>query len=567
MLKSIYNNYKKQARNTAVGWLLTSIMVVIFISFTIIMVEYAIPSKNIKLIIVLSIIYFCVNILRTITTFFEDLNGESFIKELEADYREKIYFKIQDLKENELDQIKAGEILENMLNDTKNIARFYSDGIIRSYCGGIVRLLGTIFVLMYLNVPIMIVVLFIYILGFVITNLFNKKSIEYTKLKRKINAKILNWSNDQIYGFSTIKILLIEGQRAKELSELIKEYNNTTNKLEKNIRTYTYLYEFIISFIIVFNVCYGSIGVVNGLISYGSLIVLVRYISTPETYAKWVIEGFQIRNLGKISYNRIMDLLNKKEEDIKIGEKIDVIEKIKFDNVNFSYDNRNNVLTKINIEANKGDKIALIGKTGCGKTSLVNLICRFYDLDSGEILINEKNYKNYSLESLRSKIGYIMQNVVIFDGTILENINYVNNDVSRDEIINICKKLKLHDKIIDLSNGYDTFITSDTDLLSTGEKQLLNFARVMVEKTEIIILDEATASLSYNSEMLIRNAIEEITKNKISFIIAHRLSTIKECSQILYLDKGKIIERGNHEELINKKSNYFQLLTKDSKAK
>ena len=567
MLKSIYNNYKKQARNTAVGWLLTSIMVVIFISFTIIMVEYAIPSKNIKLIIVLSIIYFCVNILRTITTFFEDLNGESFVKELEADYREKIYFKIQDLKENELNQIKAGEILENMLNDTKEIARFYSDGIIRSYCGGIVRLLGTIFVLMYLNVPIMIVVLFIYILGFVITNLFNKKSIEYTKLKRKINAKILNWSNDQIYGFSTIKTLLIEGQRAKELSELIKEYNNATNKLEKNIRTYTYLYEFIISFIIVFNVCYGSIGVVNGLISYGSLIVLVRYISTPETYAKWVIEGFQIRNLGKISYNRIMDLLNKKEEDIKIGEKIDVIEKIKFDNVDFSYDNRNNILTKINIEANKGDKIALIGKTGCGKTSLVNLICRFYDLDSGEILINEKNYKNYSLESLRSKIGYIMQNVVIFDGTILENINYVNNDVSRDEIINICKKLKLHDKIIELENGYDTFITSDTDLLSTGEKQLLNFARVMVEKPEIIILDEATASLSYNSEMLIRNAIEEITKNKISFIIAHRLSTIKECSQILYLDKGKIIERGNHEELINKKSNYFQLLTKDSKAK
>ncbi|MDO5002910.1 MAG: ABC transporter ATP-binding protein [bacterium] len=567
MLKSIYNDYKKQARNTAIGWFLTSIMVVVFISFTIIMVEYAIPSKDIKLIIVLSIIYFCVNILRTITTFFEDLNGESFVKELEADYREKIYFKIQDLKENELDQIKAGEVLENMLNDTKEIARFYNDGIIRSYCGGIVRLLGTIFVLMYLNVPIMIVVLFIYILGFVITNLFNKKSIEYTKLKRKINAKILNWSNDQVYGFSTIKTLLIEGQRARELSELINEYNDATNKLEKNIRTYTYLYEFIISLIIVFNVCYGSIAVVNGLISYGSLIVLVRYISSPETYAKWVIEGFQIRNLGKISYDKIIDLLNKKEEDIKIGEKIDVIEKIKFDNVDFSYDNRNNVLTKINIEANKGDKIALIGKTGCGKTSLVNLICRFYDLDSGKILINEKNYKNYSLESLRSKIGYIMQNVVIFNGTILENINYVNNNVSREEIINICKKLKLHDKIIDLENGYDTFITSDTDLLSTGEKQLLNFARVMVEKPEIIILDEATASLSYNSEMLIRNAIKEITKNKISFIIAHRLSTIKECSQILYLDKGKIIEQGNHKELIDKKGNYFQLLTKDSKVK
>ena len=274
MLKSIYNNYKKQARNTAIGWFLTSIMVVIFISFTIVMVEYAIPSKNIKLIIILSVIYFCVNIFRAITTFFEDINSESFIKKLEADYREKIYFKIQDLKESELDQIKTGEVLENILNDTKEMARFYSNGVVRSYCGGIVRLLGTIFILMYLNVPIMIVALFIYILGFIITYVFNKKSIEYIKLKRKINAKILNWSNDQIYGFSTIKTLLIESQRMKELSELIKEYNDVTNKLEKNIRTYTYLYEFIISFIIVFNVCYGSIGVVNGLISYGALTVL-----------------------------------------------------------------------------------------------------------------------------------------------------------------------------------------------------------------------------------------------------------------------------------------------------
>ena len=566
MLKSIYNNYKKQARNTAIGWFLTSIMVVIFISFTIVMVEYAIPSKNIKLIIILSVIYFCVNIFRAITTFFEDINSESFIKKLEADYREKIYFKIQDLKESELDQIKTGEVLENILNDTKEMARFYSNGVVRSYCGGIVRLLGTIFILMYLNVPIMIVALSIYILGFIITYVFNKKSIEYTKLKRKINAKILNWSNDQIYGFSTIKTLLIESQRMKELSELIKEYNDVTNKLEKNIRTYTYLYEFIISFIIVFNVCYGSIGVVNGLISYGALTVLVRYISSPETYAKWVIEGFQIRNLGRISYNKIMDLLNREEENIKIGEEIDTIKKIKFNNVDFSYDKKNKILTKINIEANKGDKIALIGKTGCGKTSLVNLICRFYDLSSGEILINEKDYKNYSLESLRSKIGYIMQNVVIFDGTILDNINYVNNDVSREEIINICKKLKIHDKIINLENGYDTFITSDTDLLSTGEKQLLNFARVMVEDPEIIILDEATASLDIENELAVKQAIANLLKEKKTVVmIAHTLSIVKNADQILVMGDGRIAESGTHEELLAKGGKYAAMWNAEQK--
>ena len=168
--------------------------------------------------------------------------------------------------------------------------------------------------------------------------------------------------------------------------------------------------------------------------------------------------------------------------------------------------------------------------------------------------------------SYKNKLPGKSKKIEIY-GTILDNINYVNNDVSREEIINICKKLKIHDKIINLENRYDTFITSDTDLLSTGEKQLLNFARVMVEDPEIIILDEATASLSYKSEMLIRNAIDEITKNKISFIIAHRLSTIKECSQILYLDKGKIIEQGTHKELIDKKGSYFKLLTEDSKVK
>ena len=153
-----------------------------------------------------------------------------------------------------------------------------------------------------------------------------------------------------------------------------------------------------------------------------------------------------------------------------------------------------------------------------------------------------------------------MQKVVIFDGTILENINYANKDISKDEIIEICKKLNLHDKIMSLKDGYETKISSDTDIFSAGEKQLLNFTRVMVENPEIIILDEATASLSYKSEMMVRKAIEEITKGKISFIIAHRLSTIKKCDKILLMKDGKIIEEGNHNELINKHGEYYQLI-------
>lgn len=188
-------------------------MVVAFITFTIIMVEYAIPSNNINLIIILGLSYFGVNILRSIATFFEDFNDEGFERELEADYREKIYVKLQNMKQNQIDKIRVGEILENIINDTKEVARWYGAGICRSYLAGIVRLAGTLLVLMYLNIPIVSVTFLIYLLGFFVTHIFNKKSIKYAKLKREANAKILNWSNEQVQGYGTIKSLEIEEQR------------------------------------------------------------------------------------------------------------------------------------------------------------------------------------------------------------------------------------------------------------------------------------------------------------------------------------------------------------------
>ena len=534
-------------------------MVVAFIAYMIVMVEYAIPSKNIKLILILGISYFAVNILRAIATFFEDLNDVGFEKELQADYREKIYKKLQNTKQSELDKIQVGEILENIINDTKEFSMWYGTGICRSYFAGIVRLVGTLLVLAYLNIPIVTITFLIYIIGFFVTHIFNKKSIQYTKLKREANAKILNWSNEQVQGYSTIKALEIEEERLSELKNLISQYNKVTNKLEKNIRIYSCLYDFIVSFVGVINILVGSISVEQGIITYGAMIILARYITSPETYARWVIEGFQYRNVGKISYEKIQSILQKEEENIDVGISLDNVKKIEFNDVCFSYDDEKNVLNHISFEIEKDKSVALIGRTGSGKTSLVNLLCRFYDLDEGTIKINGRDYREYSIRSLRNKIGYIMQKVVIFDGTILENINYANKDISKDEIIEICKKLNLHEKIMSLKDGYETKISSDTDIFSTGEKQLLNFTRVMVENPEIIILDEVTASLSYKSEMMVRKAIEEITKGKISFIIAHRLSTIKNCDKILLMKDGKIIEEGNHKELIEQNGAYAEL--------
>ena len=542
------------------GWFIASLVIVTFIAFTMIMVEYAIPSNNFKIVITVGVIYFLVNILRAITTFFEDFNHEGFEKELDADYRQKIFLKLQNMKQTEIDKIRVGEILENIINDTKEFSRWYGLGICRAYFGGVVRLFGTLVVLIFLNMPIVTITFFIYVIGFFITHIFNKKSIEYTKLKREANAIILNWSNEQVQGYSTIKALEVEEQRLKQLKGLISKYEKAANKLEKNVRIYTCLYDLIVSFIGVANILIGSISVEQGILSYGAIVILSRYITAPETYAKWIIEGFQIRNIGKISYNRIHSILQKEEEDIESGKELKNVEYMEFDNINFSYNSKQNVLNNISFTVNKSESVALVGRTGSGKTSLVNLICRFYDLQNGKIKINGKDYKEYSIKSLRNKIGYIMQKVVIFDGTILENINYANKEISKDEIIAICKKLNLHDKIMSLKDGYETRITSDTDVFSTGEKQLLNFTRVMVEDPDIIILDEATASLSYKSEMLVRNAIEEITKGKISFIIAHRLSTIKKCNKIIIMQNGSIVEEGNHNELIEKRGEYYKLI-------
>lgn len=560
MFKGIWNSYRKLAIHSTLGRILTSIMVVVFIAFMIVMVEFAIPNGDTQLIIKLGIIYMFVNILRAITTFYEDFSENSLEKNVEADYREKIFVKLQNMKQIEIERLNAGSILENILNDTKEVGKYWMMGINRTYSAGLLRLVGSLVALMYLNVPIILVAMLIYIIGFIVTFIFNKRSLKFAEQKRKINAKILDFSNEQISGFETIKSLEVQNTRMAELKNLLKDYEKSVNQLEKNIRIYTCLYDYIVSFVLVVTILLGGIGVIKGLASYGAMIVLARYISSPKTYSTWVVEGFQYRLLSEISYQKIMDILEKEEEKIEKGEILEKVNNVEFKDVNFAYNENQKVLNGISLQVNKNEKVALIGRTGSGKTSLVNLLCRFYDLEDGEILINGKNYKDYSIQSLRDKIGYIMQKVVIFEGTILENINYDAKDVSKEEIAEICKKLKLHDKIMQFENGYETVIDSETDLFSNGEKQMINFARVMVENPEIIILDEATASLSYKSEMLVRSAIDEITKGKISFIIAHRLSTIKNCDKILLMADGKVIEEGNHESLMERRGEYFKLI-------
>ena len=245
-------------------------------------------------------------------------------------------------------------------------------------------------------------------------------------------------------------------------------------------------------------------------------------------------------------------------------KELNKIDSIEIKKLNFSYKKEIPILKNINLYAENKEKLAIIGKTGSGKTTLVNLLCRFYDVEDGQILINGLDYKQYKLKDLRQQIGYVLQDSVIFDGTVYDNINYANKNIEKSEIENICKKLNLHNKIMSWENGYETNLNKNKDLLSQGEKQMVNFARVLVENPSVVILDEVTSSLSYENEELIKNAINEIMKDRICFIIAHRLSTIKNCDKIVLMKNGEVVEEGSHSILLSKRGEYYNLVNKNN---
>lgn len=523
-----------------VATVIMELILVTYITKKIINIE--IPNQNIKGILTYSALYIVIILIQSYMVL-KHCNMRCILERImQGELREKVFNKLQKVNTKFYDENESGTILQFMQNDTNEAGRLFPDIIVEMYFMGVIRFLIIAFFMMFIDLKVTLLIVGLYIIGYAVTVYFNRKTIKEIYEIRKTSIEIYTLINEGIQGFLTIKTLEIIDNKIQELEARLNEFVSENKKVEKIVATYNSIFTYITSFSIPLIIYFSGNNIVKGLASYAEIMLLIDYSGNLGYEFNWFIRHLTGFNKAFVSYSKILKFLEiENVEEIDKGQELKEINSIEFRNVNFSYNDSQKTIKNFNLKINQNDKIALIGKTGSGKSTITNLLCRFYEPQGGNILINGSDYKNYSISSLRNNIGYIMQDVQILPNTIIDNIRYVNKEIKKEEIENIFKRLKLHDKIMSLENGYNTNLFDNPDVLSTGEKQLINFARIMAINPDLIILDEATSNLSNNTEMLVKNAIEEVTKEKISIIIAHRLETTKLCNKIITMQDGMVV--------------------------
>lgn len=476
--------------------------------------DVEIPEQNIKGLVILV----CVHIFILLSQCYMVLkhcemrcNLSRWIK---GDLRIRIFEKLQKVKAKFFDENESGMILQFLQDDTQNAGELFPIITTEMFVMGLVRFSILVVFFMFVNLKIGLIILALYFVGLLVTLCFNRKTTAKIEEIRKMNMDVYTSINEGIQSFLTIKTLGIINQKIRDLEMKLEEYNHENSKLEKIISTYNGIFSFITSFSTISIIYLGGMNVLQGVMTYAEIMLLIDYANYIEYEFNWFTRHLTDFNQAFFAYTKILELLEQtEEEDLNKGEKLsEKITRIEFDKVYFSYNQTQKNIKNFSLVVEENQKIALIGKTGAGKTTITNLLERLYEPQKGEIRVNQKDYRQYSIASIRDKIGYIMQEVQIVPNTIIDNIKYVNKKITKDEIVEIFKKLKLHEKIMSLPKGYHTNLYENPDLFSTGEKQIINFARIMAMNPDVIILDEVTSNLSWENEELIKNAIEKVTK-------------------------------------------------------
>ena len=498
---------------------------------------------------------------------FEFLNS-LFVEKVTKEIKDDIFLKLNKVPISYIDSNYHGDLVSRVINDSDNINIALISGF-RQFYQGVIQIIVTFVVMFVLNWILGLVVVVLTPFGFMITYLLAHKTNKYFKGQAKIVGEMGAISLEDINNIDLIKSFNYE----ENAYEAFKTQNDALYKVGQKAQFSGSLTNPITR--LVNNSTYAIVGMVaailcalsfkdNNMILGASCTVgtILTFIQFSNQFAKPFNEISSCVpeiQTGFSSLKRINNVLNE-SNDVNDGkEKInEVIKKIEFNHVDFGYSKDKLVIKDFNIEVKEGQKIAIVGPTGCGKTTIINLLLRFYDPSQGSISFDNLNTKDILKESLRSSFGMVLQDTWIFSGTVRENIIYGKKDASEEEIIEATKKANCYDFIMRLPNGFDTYI-DDYSGLSVGQKQLISIARVMLVNPKIMILDEATSNIDTRTEMKISAAFNILMEGKTSFVIAHRLSTIIHSDLILVMKDGEIIEQGKHDELLAKHGFYYEL--------
>lgn len=524
-------------------------------------IDQFIATKEIKSVLLASLIMLLLAALtyalKLIQIYYGNLAGQRIMKDIRLNFFKKLTrFEIETFNRE-----PSGKIITRITNDIENMNELLNSGII-SLLSDLLLVFFAVFFLLYINPKLGLISISPLPLAIFLSFIFgNKMEKAYEKVRDAL-TKINIHMQESLTGLSVVQIFQNEKRNFQKFDSHAKDFRFSFHRsimlnvlLRQSVNVMSYFSTFLLYL-------FGGILAISGKSTIGTIVAFGYYLSYLYGPLGDLSDKFSILQNAISSMKKIDEFLteNREEENIEKGKAIESKGNISLNNVCFSYEKNNNVLENINLKTEKGQKIAIVGYTGAGKSTLANLILAFYKPSSGEIYFEGENLLSLSKQQLRKNMAIVLQNIFIFKGTVRDNIT-LGKEFSDEEVIAAAKKIGVHDFIMRLPQGYDTELLTEGKNISLGERQLISFARALVFNPRILILDEATASIDSQTEALIEKGIKELLKGRTSIVIAHRLSTIRNANTIVVLNKGRIVETGTHEELMQTKGLYYEFYT------
>ncbi len=522
-------------------------------------------SLTLNLIVRIAVIFVLIKCVELVAVYYMASIGHIMGAKIETDMRFDMYKHLQTLSDNFYNETKVGQIMSRMTNDLFDITEF-SHHCPEEYFIGFIKICISFVILLNINVPLTLAVYIMIPVMFISTSKF-KNSMRRAQKKQRVHVGDLNSSiEDSILGIKVVKSFANEDIELEKFERDNNKFLSIKELFYKSMAGFNTVNRSIDGLMYFIIIVFGGYQMMNGRLEPGDMLAYIMYVTTLLATVKRIVEFTEQFQKGMTGIERFNEIMSIEAEIVDSPHAIDLTDvrgDIEFKNVSFRYNKKlDYVLENFNLDIKAGKNIALVGPSGGGKTTVCALIPRFYDVSEGGIFVDGKNIKDFSLYSLRNNIGIVQQDVYLFSGTIMENIRYGKPNATEEEIIEAAKLASAYDFIMELEEGFDTYVGERGIKLSGGQKQRISIARVFLKNPPILILDEATSALDNNSEAVIQESLEVLSKGRTTITIAHRLTTIQNADMIVVMTADGIVEKGSHEELMENKAYYYNLYTK-----